>query len=338
MKKMTLALFSTALLLWAHPSFSQDDEKENRNKRYKYVKENKLSKTYPSGNYQLSIENSFGDVKFIAGTASEIKVDVHWEVSSDNEDQANKNFEAIKIENKQDGNKISFVTSMKSKNDKNNCKNCKTNMRIDYIVQLPVTVPVTVDNSFGKIILPDYKGNLSISSKFGGVNAGNLQDVKKFNVEFGEAEVGSLSNVSASVKFGSINVKNLAGKNKFNLEFCGRSQIGLASNMESLELKESYSVVNLRPASNFSATYSISTNFGSVKDRANIGITRTDTPEKYGPDAQQQHSGKSGSGSSQVNIKSEFGTIILGEPKAGDLDDNSTKNKNKNKNKNRTTT
>lgn len=338
MKKVTLALFSTALLLWAHPSFSQDDEKESRYKRFKYFKENKLSKSYPSGSYQLSIENSFGDVKFIAGTTNEIKVDVQWEASSDNEEQANKNFEAIKIDNKQEGNKISFVTSVKSKDDKNNCKNCKTSLRIDYVVQLPVTVPVTVENSFGKIVLPDYKGTLSITSKFGEVNAGNLQDVKKFDVEFGEAQVGSLSNVSASVKFGSISLKSLSGKNKLNMEFCGKSQIGLASNMESLELKESYSVVNLRPASNLSASYSISTNFGSVKDRANIGITRIDKPEKYGPDAQQKHAGKTGSGNAQINIKSDFGTIILGEPQAGDLDDKNSKNKNKNKNKNRVTT
>lgn len=342
MKKATLALFSTALLLATAPAIAQQDgPAKNEHKRYKHVKETSISKTYSASGNQLWIENSFGDVKFIAASGNEIKVNVHIEASSDNEAAAQKVFDAMKVEHKQDGNRIVFKSSINSKNDKKNeCKNCNTSMRIDYEVQLPVSVPLTVDNSFGNITIPDYKGTVSVTSKFGNLNAGDLQDVKKLEVMFGDAEVSNLSNVSASVKFANFTVKNISGKNKIDLEFCGRTQIGLSSAIESLELKESYSTVNLRPASNLSATYSIKTNFGSVKDRANIGISRTDKPEKYGPDARQEHEGKSGSGSAKITVRSEFGTIIVGEASAADFesDTKNNNNKSKNKNKNKSTT
>ena len=97
-------------------------------------------------------------------------------------------------------------------------------------------------------------------------------------------------------------------------------------------MNESYSTVNLKPG-NLSASYSIATSFGSVIDRSNADIKRTDTPDKYGPDSNKSYEGKSGSGSAKIEIKSSFGKIIVGEATAEDLKDNSNKNKNKNKSK-----
>jgi hypothetical protein len=90
--------------------------------------------------------------------------------------------------------------------------------------------------------------------------------------------------------------------------------------------------VNLKPG-NLSASYTISTSFGSVVDRSSIGVKRTDTPDKYGPDSDKTFEGKSGSGSAKIDIKSSFGRIILGEPTAEDMKDKKEKSKNKSKSK-----
>ena len=65
----------------------------------------------------------------------------------------------------------------------------------------------------------------------------------------------------------------------------------------------------------------ISTSFGSLVDRSNAGIKRTDTPNKYGPDSNKTYEGKSGSGSAKVDIKSSFGKIIVGEATEDDRKD-----------------
>lgn len=338
MKQTALALFSLALLVSA-PALAQqnEDQKHNYNKntkKYKHVKEKTINKSYPAGNNQLEIDNSFGNVKFIAASGNEIKVNVHIEVSSDNEELAQKMFDRITVADQQKGNQISFKTTMKDnkkgKSEKD-CKDCKSSMQINYEVQLPVTVPLQVANSFGNIEIPDYKGAVSLEAKFGQLKAGSLQEVKKLNVEFGEAKLDQLSNVKAIFRFSDVKIENLSGNNTIQMEFCSSSKIGLSGNLQSLDLNESYSTVNLRPASNLSASYDLKTSFGSVKDRANIGISRTDKPDQHGPDADKHYNGKTGSGSAKITVKSSFGEIIVGEPAAGDMDKKQGKTKGKNK-------
>jgi hypothetical protein len=318
---LTLALlFSTVLL------FAQND-KEKEHKRYEHFKERNISKTYPASGNSLSIENSFGDVVVTTWDKNEIKVDVHIEASSDDKDYAEKNFARIDVTDSKDGNKINFKTTHKNEKD-NSCKNCKSNMQINYTIQMPASNTLSIENQFGAIKLPDYNGTVSLTSKFGSLTAGNLPKTDKLNVEFGNAEIKSVSNVNAVFKFSKINVENISGSNKIDMEFCSFSKMNLTSDLTSLTIRESYSTINLRPAANLSANYYISTSFGSFKNKTNADIKRTDTPDKYGPDSDKKYEGKSGTGTAKVDVKSSFGTVIL-----GDATEEEMKSKNKEKNK-----
>jgi len=325
MKRVITGVFSILFLLNAMTVSAQ---KEKTKEKFEFVKEKNISKTYPSSGNKLSIENSFGQVKFVAWTKNEIKVDIHIEASSNKENFAQQIFDAISVSDKQQGNEIEFKTKIDNKDNKNdNCKGCKSSMQIDYEVHLPVTVPLDVTNSFGDIELPDYTGAVSVTSKFGSLTSGSLPNLKDIGVEFGSATIKNISNVDATFKFSKIDIVSLGGKNKIKLEFCDATKIGLDKTLTSLNLHESYSTVNIKPG-NLSASYTIATSFGSVVDRSNAGIKRTDTPDKYGPDSDKTYEGKSGSGSAKIDIKSSFGKIIVGEPTADDMKDkDKTKNK-----------
>lgn len=321
MKKTITGVFSVLFVLSAtFVSAQKNKEKE----KFEFVKNKSISKTYPASGNKLSIDNSFGHVKFTAWDKNEIKVDVKIETSSDKEDLAQKIMDAISVADKQQGNEISFKTKIENRN--NNCKNCKSSMQIDYDVHLPVSVSLDVANSFGNIELPDYTGALSVSSKFGSLTTGSLSNLKDIGVEFGSASIKNISNIDATFKFSSINIDNLSGKNKIRLEFCGDTKINLDNNLSSLNLNESYSTVNIRPG-NLSASYNISTSFGTVVDRSNADIKRTDTPDRYGPDSDRTYEGKSGSGGAKIEIKSSFGKIIVGEATADDMKDKKEKTK-----------
>jgi len=328
MKKISIPVFSMALLLSSLFIYAQE-EKEER-KKFEFVKEKNISKSYPASGNKLSIENSFGHVKFIAWDKNEIKVDVHIEASSNQQDVAQKTFDAISVSDKQQGNDINFKTTIDNKN--NNCKNCKSSMSIDYEVHLPTSVALDIENSFGNTELPDYSGAISVSNKFGHLTAGSLSNVKYVTVEFGEAYIKNVSNLDATFKFSKIEIANLSGKNKINLEFCEVTKINLDNTLTSLNLNESYSTVNIKPG-NLSASYNISTSFGSFVDRTSVGVKRTDTPDKYGPDSDKTFEGKSGNGAAKIEIKSSFGKIIMGEPTAEDMKDKKDKSKNKTKSK-----
>jgi len=327
MKKIITGAFSISLLLSATTIWAQ---KEKEREKFEFVKEKSISKSYAASGNKLSIDNSFGQVKFIAWDKNEIKVDIHIEASSNQENFAQKIFDAIRVSDKQQGNEIEFKTKIDNKGN-DNCKNCKSNMHIDYEVHLPVSVALDVSNSFGNIELPDYTGALSVTSKFGKLTSGSLSNLKDIAVEFGSATIKNISNIDATFKFSKIEIANLGGKNKIKLEFCDDTKISLDNNLTSLNLHESYSTVNIKPG-NISASYTISTSFGSVVDRSNAGIKRTDTPDKYGPDADKTYEGKSGNGSAKIDIRSSFGKIILGEPTADDMKDKKDKTRAKSKN------
>jgi hypothetical protein len=103
------------------------------------------------------------------------------------------------------------------------------------------------------------------------------------------------------------------------MEFCPYSKINFDNDLTALTLDDSYSVVHLKPAAGFSASYDISTSYGSFFDKTDAGIKRTDEPEQYGPDLDKHYSGKSGSGSAKIVVKSSFGSVMIGEGTEADM-------------------
>lgn len=317
MKKTFNLICLITLLAAALPTRAQVDISER--KRYDNFKERNISKTYPAAGNSLEIDNSFGNVKVTTWDKNEIKVDIHIEASSTDKNWAEKTFESITVTDKQAGNKISFKTEHKDVS--NNCKNCRTSMITDYEVYMPATNTLSIENSFGDIVVPDYSGTISLNSQFGSLTAGKLPKSGKLRVEFGRADIKSAANVDASFKFSRVLIDQLSGNNKVYMEFCSFSKFSLAGDLGSLKIDESYSTVNLNPAAGLSASYDISTSFGSVADRSNIGIKRTDTPDQYGPDSEKKYEGKSGSGAAKIDINSSFGRIIIGEATADEMKD-----------------
>jgi len=332
MKNLFKIIVLIVLLCNVIPALAQDDKDKHEKKRYENFKERNISKTYPASGNTLNIDNSFGDVIVTTG-GSEIKVDIHIEASSTDKELAERMFNNIDVTDSKSGNQVYFKTTT-NKNDKKgndyNCKNCSSNMSINYTVQLPAGTPLNIENSFGSIKLPDYTGTVSLTSKFGSLTTGNLSKIEKLWVEFGKADIKNITSATSTFKFSSVTLGNLSGIHKMNMEFCGGSRIGLGSDLTSLILKESYSTVNLKPAANSSVSYDITTSFGSVNNKTSADIKRTDQPDKYGPDSDKHYEGKSGSGSSKVEVKSSFGNIIIGDATPEELE---SKNKNKNKSK-----
>lgn len=306
-------------------AFAQQEWQEK--KRYEHFKERTISKTYTASGNTLQIDNSFGDVVVTTWDRNEIKVDIHIEASSNQKEIAEKAFNNIDVEESKDGNTIKFKTITEKKGSYWTCRNCSNTMNISFTIQMPAGNSLKIENSFGAIKIPDYTGNISLVSKFGSLTTGSLAKAEKVWVEFGKANLKSLSNVSATFKFSTITLENLSGTNKITMEFCGSSKIFLDNDLTGLNLNESYSTVNLKPASNLSATYHIKTSFGSVKDRSNANIQRTDKPDEYGPDSDRTYEGKSGSGAAKIEIKSSFGRIIIGEATAEEMKDKDSKGK-----------
>lgn len=316
MKKVFSLSFTLLFLFTSTIAWCQAKEKKEK-KRYEHFKERNISKTYPAGN-NLNIENKFGNVKITTWDKNEIKVDVHIEASSTDKEFAEKSFERIVVNDSQEGKNINFKTSFNENKDKIGCSNCSNTLIIDYDVHLPANTPLTIMNSFGGIEIPDYAGKVSLTSKYGSLDAGKLSNVEKIIVEFGSADLRYISDLDLEFKYSSINIGSLAGDCKLKMSFCGYSKINLDKTLKSLILNDSYSKIHLVPADNLGASYTVNTSYGSFVDNTGIGITRTDTPSRYS-DTKKKFEGKSGSGAVKIDIKSSFGNIMIGKGSETDM-------------------
>jgi len=192
-------------------------------------------------------------------------------------------------------------------------------MSVDYTIQLPSNTALNIENSFGGIEVPDYNGPVSINSKYGHLTAGKLAKPQTIAVEFGKADIKSIGNIDLDFKYSTITIDNLTGNCKLKMSFCSYSKISLDNGLTGLTVNDSYSSVHLDPAPNLSAAYTIHTSYGSFVDKTDIGIKRTDSPEKYGPDLNKTYEGKSGSGNVKIDIKSSFGNIMIGKGTKEDM-------------------
>jgi hypothetical protein len=315
--------------LFAQNDNDNDNHNDNK-KKYEFVKTKSVNKSYNvSSSDKLNIENSFGSVKVITWDRNEIKVDVAIEVSANTESLAQKMLDRITVTDWKSGNEVSFKTSMK---DVNNSNGDKTSMEINYTISMPANNALTVKNEFGATAIPDFRGEVDLTSKFGSLTTGNLSSIKNIHVEFGKAILANITSAPVTIKFSKAVISKLSGAVKLNLEFCSSVRISLDNNLSSLDLKTSYSTVNLKPLGGLQASYNISTSFGSFKNTSDIKFTSDeDDNNDRGPKFDYEYSGKSGSGTVPVKVKSSFGKIILGEATEEDM-----KDKTKQKSKSRT--
>jgi hypothetical protein len=339
MKKMIkiYSLVLSLLFLTQINLVAQDDKTDNddNKKKYEFVKNKSVNKSYSvSSSDKLNIQNSFGSVKVITWDRNEIKVDVDIEVSANTEALAQKILDRISVTDEKTGKGISFETKMKDGKYPNNSRDEKSTMHINYSISMPSNNALTVKNEFGSTTIPDFRGEVDLTSKFGSLTTGNLSSIKSINVEFGKANLTNITSAPVTIKFSKAVISKLSGAVKMNLEFCSSVRLSLDANLSSLDLKTSYSTVNLKPLGDLSASYNISTSFGSFKNTSNIKFSSDeDGDNNRGPKFDYEYSGKSGSGSVPVKVKSSFGKIIVGEASEEDM---KSKDKNKTKSKSKT--
>ncbi len=340
MKKLIrpFSLLLPLLLLLQVNLFAQDDKNDNKNenrnekKKYEFVKKKSVNKSYNvSSSDKLNIQNSFGSVTVHTWDRNEIKVDVDIEVSANSESLAQKMLDRISIDDDKTGKGISFETKMK---DINNSKDEKSSMEINYTISMPASNPLTIKNEFGSTTIPDFRGDIDLTSKFGSLTTGNLASIKNINVEFGKANLANITSAPVTIKFSKAVITKMTGDVKLNLEFCSNVRLNLDNNLNSLDLKTSYSTVNLKPTVELNASYKISTSFGSFKNTSGATFNKEEEDDDHGPKFDHEYSGKSGSGNIPVKVKSSFGKIIVGEAseedmKSKDKDKDKTKTKNK---------
>jgi hypothetical protein len=310
--KLFSVLITFLSISFLSPATSQDKQEKNEPK---YKKQKSYTKSYSvSGSDRISLDNQFGEMKLVTWEKNEVKVDVSITGSSDDEARAQKILDRISIQDEKNGSGVSFKTKMTdqdkewNKNEKD--KHYNEGMKINYTVYLPAGNPLTAKNQFGPMTVPDYRGEATIESQFGSLTAGKITNAKNIKVAFGKATIAQINNGKIDIQYSTATINKLAGDVDLKVQFSGAVKINVDNDVKSLDIDNSYSTLYLDLNKNLSASYNISTSYGSFKNKSNFKIDGDG--DKKRDFMTSRYSGTSGGGSSKVNVRSSFGSVIAG--------------------------
>ena len=298
-----LALALTPLLSIANHNGENIDKKRT------------ISKTYAVGpDDQLSIENSFGNITVTTWDKNEIQVDIEIGVHAASEEKAQRMIDAISVSDNQGGREIHFKTVIGNmgKGNKDNSNEDVRKFYVDYKVSMPSKNPLNIENSFGKIQIPDFAGITRLTSKFGELTTGKIPNAKLIHVEFGKADIGQLNNADVILKFNSKSaVAGLNGNSKVDVQFCSQVSLSVDHSFKELSIFQSYSTIDLRVPGDLSAQVDVYTNFGSFINKTAFNISEEKEDDNSGPKFDKNYSGSAGGGAGKIKIKSSFGSVRL---------------------------
>ena len=289
-------------------------DKSDRNEP-KFKKQKSYTKSYAvSSSDKVSLDNQFGEMKLITWEKNEVKVDVAISAGSDDEARAQKILDHISIQDEKTGGGVSFRTKMDNYNEDKDWKDKKNehrneNMRIDYTVYLPAGNPLWAKNQFGALIVPDYRGEANIECQFGSLTAGKITNAKNIKVGFGKADIGQVNNGKVDIQYSTGNINKLVGDVDVKVSFCGAVKIKVDNDVKSLDIDNSYSTLYLDLSKSLSASYDISTSYGSFKNQSSFTIGSGDNKKDY---MTSHYSGTSGGGSNKIKVHSSFGSVVAG--------------------------
>jgi hypothetical protein len=277
-------------------------------------KEKSYSKSYPlSSTDRVDIKNQFGKMEINTWDKSEIKVDVHISVSADDEGVASEVLDQIHINDSKDGASVRFHTNIDEAHHGHKDRNIK--MNIDYVVYLPASQMLTLENSFGPTTLPDYSGALELTSKFGDLQAGRLSNVKSLDVEFNSNKTSRIKAIQGgelTLKFSKLDIGELSGNIHGEFQFCSELSLKVTKDIKELDIKNSYTSLRVELETGIPAKFDISTNFGNLNNRSSYTLKNdNENSDRKGPVFKRYYSGTAGDGSVDIRIKDEFATIDI---------------------------
>jgi hypothetical protein len=301
-------------------------------------KKKNYSKSYSVSNSdKVSIDNQFGEMKISTWDKNEVKVEVTITAEAGTDERAQAILDNIKIEDGKSGSSVWFKTKMGNDNNNNNRreKGEKTSFSIDYVVMVPARGILDASNQFGPMSIGDYNGEVELESKFGSLTAGKLTNAKRVSVEFGKANIAGMKNGKLSIKFSRGLVSNLDGSVKADFEHCSGVKLIVDNDTKELNINNSFTKLYLDVTTNLSASFDISTSFCDVRNNTSFTINKEgDDEDRRGPKFDFKYSGKAGSGSTTMRIKSSFGDVTVGHNISFDVEAEDKKDKDRKRTRN----
>ena len=313
-----------------------DAEKENGSAGIK-EKSKTYTKSYPlDGNDKIKLSNQYGKITVSTWDRHEVKVDVYIKAQAQDEGDAQKLLDGVKISDNKEDDLVTFRTEIEHGGGSfwNFGTNKKHKVEINYMVYMPVKTDLNVEDNYGAIELPDLDGKIKISSSYGSVAAKNMSSTAnvvegsygtlslgsvnglKLDYSYGNVNIGGCNNLKADLSYGTFNMGKLTGAGEFDISYVGGFKIDLlAVSFKKLKVDASYSNVSLGIPGSNAFKFDITTTYGGFNyDDNKVSFTSKTPPDgskHMGPTRNYKgYFGKSGD-DSQLSIRTSYGGVAF---------------------------
>jgi len=155
----------------------------------------RIEKKSFSGISQVNFNHSFGNMVVNESDAKQVELEIRYFDGKNNKSTC---------EVSTSGKTLLIKTVNPSKmTGKDNC-------RIDYVISVPRKTDLNVDLQFGNIVMSDFSGNFKIQLAYGDLKAGILSCPNPIiSCQFGKVNLDGAENLSVTTRYSGVNIKNL---------------------------------------------------------------------------------------------------------------------------------
>ena len=143
----------------------------------KTTKERKINKSFNvSSKATLKVNNSFGNLDIVTWNENRIEFDITIKVTGNNAEKVQDRLDRIDVEFSSSNDLVSAMTKIgkNSSNWWNWGKNMSLQIEINYVIKMPITNNVDLNNDYGSINLDRLEGVAQLKSDYGKITTKEL--------------------------------------------------------------------------------------------------------------------------------------------------------------------
>ncbi len=154
----------------------------------KYTKNKVLKKEYTvNEDATLNITNKYGNIGIATWNENRIVIQVSITTNGDDEEKVEERLEQIDVEFNGNSNNVSAKTIIEKTSRSWNIwgKRNNVNMEINYLIQMPITNNIELNNDYGSITLDKLEGSTIINCDYGKITIGELWNTNNsINIDY----------------------------------------------------------------------------------------------------------------------------------------------------------
>lgn len=206
----------------------------------KHEKTKTIKKEYAvNSDAKVIIDNKYGDLNITTWDKNRVEIEVLITVKGDDLDEVEAKLNSIRIEFNANNSLVEATTIFGEK--KSNWswwgKSKNTNYKINYIVKMPKTNAVDIDNDYGSIYLGNLSGTATINCDYGKISVGELSAIDNVitldycssssitsmksgsvNIDYSKLTIDNSENIKLNADYSTVKFDK-AGKIDYNLDY-----------------------------------------------------------------------------------------------------------------------